>query len=230
MTTTVRPVLELSAGYHATRERIAGLVGPLDEQGLATTVPACPAWTVHDLLAHVVGIPEALSQGDMPGADIQGWLDGLIEARRRTPVPELLERWEACGPTASSIVDASGGQLFADVVSHEHDLRGAIGQAGARGLPEVRAAVQVLLDLLAPDITKAELGALVVDSGGVRWASHVAKPGCTLHVDPWEATRVLMSRRTAEEVRALPASGDVEPYLAVLQAHSPLPETSLGEA
>ena len=223
-------MLELSAGYHATRQRIAELVRPLDEKALATTVPACPDWSVHDLLAHVVGIPEALSQGDMPGADIQGWLDGLVEARRERPVDELLERWETCAPTASAIVDASGGQLFADVISHEHDLRAAIDQPGARGLPEVRAAVQVLLDLLAPDITKAGLGALVIDSDGVRWASHVSKPGCTLHVDPWEATRVLMSRRTAEEVRALPATGDVGPYLAVLHDHSPLPETSLGEA
>ncbi|MCU1380948.1 MAG: hypothetical protein JWN29_3931, partial [Acidimicrobiales bacterium] len=49
-------------------------------------------------------------------------------------------------------------------------------------------------------------------------------------VDPWEAIRVLQSRRTADEIRALPLSGDVEPYLAVLADHSPLPVTSLGEA
>jgi hypothetical protein len=68
-----------------------------------------------------------------------------------------------------------------------------------------------------------------VDSGDVQWASHVAKPGCTLHVDPWEATRLLMSRRTADEMRAVPASGAVEPYIELIAAHSPLPEASLGE-
>jgi len=35
--------------------------------------------------------------------------------------------------------------------------------------------------------------------------------------------------RTADELRALPFTGDVEPYIDVIAAHLPLPETSLGE-
>lgn len=221
---------ELSTGYHATRARITELARGLDDAGLATRVPACPAWSVHDLLAHVVGIPEALAAGDLPTGDLQAWLDSLVEERRDDPVPDLLDRWEACTGPTSALVDGGGSQLFIDVVSHEHDLRGAIGRPGARGSAEVQGTVQLLLDLLAPAIAEAGLGALVIDSGGVRWASQFARPQCTLRIDPWEAVRVLQSRRTADEVRALPATGDVEPYLAVLDAHSPLPETSLGEA
>jgi hypothetical protein len=37
------------------------------------------------------------------------------------------------------------------------------------------------------------------------------------------------SRRTADELRALPSDGDAEPYLALLDAHLPLPGHSLGE-
>lgn len=221
---------ELSTGYHATRTRISALVRDLDDGALATTVPACPDWTVHDLLAHCVGIPEALAQGNVPTGDLQGWLDSLVAARRTDPVDDLLDRWEACAEPTSALVDGGGSQLFIDVVSHEHDLRGAIGRPGARGSAEVQGTVQLLLDLLAPAIADAGLGALVIDSGGVRWASQFARPQCTLRIDPWEAVRVLQSRRTAEEVLALPATGDVEPYLAVLDAHSPLPVTSLGEA
>jgi uncharacterized protein (TIGR03083 family) len=223
-------VPELSTGYHATRTRITELARDLDDATLATTVPACPDWTVHDLVAHCVGIPEALSQGNGPAGDLQEWLDSLVEERRGVPVPELLERWEACAPAASTVVDGGGSQLLIDVVSHEHDLRGAIGRPGARGSAEVQGTVQLLLDLLAPAIVDAGLGALVIDSGGVRWASQFARPQCTLRVDPWEAVRVLQSRRTADEVRALSPTGDVEPYLAVLDGHSPLPVTTLGEA
>ena len=53
--------------------------------------------------------------------------------------------------------------------------------------------------------------------------------GWTLLVDPWEAVRALGSRRTVEELRALPAEGDCEPYLKILDEHLPLPTRSLGE-
>jgi hypothetical protein len=146
------------------------------------------------------------------------------------PVDELLDRWEACAPGTSAIVDGGASQMLIDVVSHEHDLRGAVGRPGARGASEVRACVQLLLDLLSPAIQQAGLGALVVDSGQVTWASQFTRPGCTLRLDPWEAIRVLQSRRTADEVRAVLHTGDVEPYLDVLAGHSPLPATSLGES
>lgn len=220
----------LSEGYHAVRRRIAELAGPLDGAALTTAVPACPAWSVHDLLAHVSGMPDALASGDYPGADVQAWLDGIVAARRDATVADLFERWEAAAPSTSSLVDGGGGRMLVDVVVHEHDLRGALDRPGARGAPEVRAALQVLLDELAAPIGAAGLGALVVDSGDVRWASQFTRPGCTLRVDPWEALRALQSRRTADELRALPVSGDIGPYIAVLDAHSPLPETSLGEA
>jgi uncharacterized protein (TIGR03083 family) len=223
-------VPDLSDGYHNTRRRVTELVASLDPAALGERVPACPDWTVHQLVAHMAGIPEALTSGSFPAGDLQAWLDELVAERQDVPVPELLDRWEACAAGTSSIVDGGGNLMFIDVVSHEHDLRGAVGKGGARGTPEVRACVQLLLDLLAPAITEAGLGALVVDSGEVRWASQFARPGCTLRVDPWEAIRVLQSRRTADEVRSLPITGDVGPYLEVLADHSPLPVTSLGEA
>ncbi|MCU1373945.1 MAG: hypothetical protein JWO68_1231 [Actinomycetia bacterium] len=221
---------DLSDGYHNTRRRVSELVAELDAADLATRVPACPDWTVHQLVAHMSGIPEALTSGSFPAGDLQAWLDQIVEERQDVPVPDLLDRWEACAAGTSGIVDGGGSLMFIDVVSHEHDLRGAVGQGGARGTSEVRATVQLLLDLLAPAITEAGLGALVVDSGEVRWASQFARPGCTIRVDPWEAIRVLQSRRTPEEVRALPITGDIGPYLAVFADHSPLPATSLGEA
>ena len=220
---------ELSAAYHATRARVTALVSELDDAGLDRPVPACPAWRVRDLVAHMSGIPDALTAGDLPAGDLQVWLDGLLEARRGVAVDELLDRWGACADATSTLIDSGAGLLVIDLVTHEHDLRTALDQPGARGTAEVRAIVQPVLDLLAPSMSDAGLGALLIDAGGVQWASHLAKPGCTLHVDPWEATRALNSRRTADELRALPATGDIEPYLAVIDGHLPLPVASLGE-
>jgi uncharacterized protein (TIGR03083 family) len=222
-------VPELAAAYHVIRERISDVVASLDDDELAGAVPACPAWSVRDLLAHLAGIPEELTRGNVPSGDIQAWLDGLVEARRDVDAAELLGRWAACADATTALIDGGAGRLVIDVGIHEHDLRGAVGRPGARGSAEVRAMVQPVLDLLAPGMREAGLGALVIDAEGVRWASHLARPGCTLHVDPWEAGRALNSRRTVAELRALPATGDIEPYLAVLHDHLPLPTTSLGE-
>jgi uncharacterized protein (TIGR03083 family) len=220
---------ELSHAYHATRERIAALARELDADGLARRVPACPDWDAHDLLAHVSGMPEAITSGDLPGDDLQGWLDGLVEKRKGVPVDELLDRWAACAEPVSAMIDSGVDLLVVDLVCHEHDLRGAVGRPGERGSAEVRAIVQPQLDALVPGMKEAGLGALVIDAEGVQWASHLAKPGCTLRIDPWEASRVLESRRTADEIRALPHAGDVEPYIDLIAAHLPLPAAPLEE-
>lgn len=217
----------LSAGYHETRRRVTELVRDLDDADFQRPVPACPAWDVHDLLAHMSGIPDELTNGNYPSGDTQAWLDAIVDARKGMPAEELLARWEATDGKVDEMIDGGAGLMLADVVSHEHDLRGAVGRPGARGVPEVRAVVQLELELLK--VKDAGLPALVVDSGEVQWASHMAKPGCTLHVDPWEAIRLLMSRRTADELRAAPASGDITPYIALIASHSPLPEAPLGE-
>lgn len=220
---------DLSDAYHATRERIGALARNLDATALGATVPACPDWDVHDLLAHVSGIPEAIAAGDLPTGDQQVWLDGLVEQRKGVPVDELLDRWAACADATSALIDGGVDLLLIDVVCHEHDLRGAVGRPGERGAPEVRAIVQSQLEALVPGMKERGIGALVVDAEGIQWASHLAKPGCTLRIDPWEATRVLESRRTAEEIRALPHSGDVEPYIEIIAGHLPLPVAPLGE-
>ena len=94
---------ELSEGYHETRRRVTELVNELDELDLERPVPACPAWDVHDLLAHVSGIPDALTNGNYPAGDTQEWLDGLVAARKDVPVDELLARWQATVPGAHAI-------------------------------------------------------------------------------------------------------------------------------
>lgn len=190
-------------------------------------MPSCPDWTAHDLVAHVAGMAEALAAGNYPGADQQGWIDGLVEERRSMPIDAVLAGWEAAEAGTSALIDGGAGLLFADLVVHEHDLRAALGEPGARGMPEVRAVVQLLLDTL--HVKEAGLGPILVDSEGVTWTSHLGKPGVTFHVDPWEATRLLASRRTAEELHAAPHTGDVEPYTKVIDAHLPLPVTSLHE-
>ena len=44
--------------YRDGRQRITELVGAIDPDEAATPVPACPAWTVHDVVAQrSTGLP-----------------------------------------------------------------------------------------------------------------------------------------------------------------------------
>ncbi len=221
---------ELSDRYHEVRERIAATAGQLSPADLARPVPACPAWSVHDLLAHVSGLPDELANGRYPQGELQAWLDSIVTARRDTPVEELVRAWAATAGRIEGIIDGSGGMLLVDVAAHEHDLLGALGRPPHRDAPETSLVVRLALGLLVGGIEHAGLGPLAVDTDAEIVASHEGVPACVLRVDGWEAFRALESRRTADELRALPHDGDIAAFVAVIDAHSPLPARSLGEA
>ncbi|MFC6343765.1 maleylpyruvate isomerase N-terminal domain-containing protein [Nocardioides hankookensis] len=56
--------------YRANVDAVSHLVGDLDDAALATTVPASPDWTVHDVIAHLAG-----------GSDLDGNVDPLLVLR-----------------------------------------------------------------------------------------------------------------------------------------------------
>jgi len=221
---------DVFAAYESTRDRIIAVALAASDGELAVRVPSCPEWTAHDLVAHCAAIPIALTTGAGPTGDIQSWLDGLVVARREAPVSELVEQWRACGEAVRPIVEGSAGRLVVDVLTHEHDLRGALGRPGDRDTPELRAGLQLFADLLAGSVATEGLAPFAVECpDGTAARTGDGEPGWTLLVEPWEASRVLGSRRTAAEVLATPARGDARPYLAVLEGHLPLPEESLDE-
>jgi hypothetical protein len=219
---------DLFAPYRRTRERVCTLLLDATPDALARTVPACPAWTVHDLAAHLVGVPATLAAGDFPSGDVDGWLQGIVDTRRDVGVGDLVEEWNGLDAAIEPMLEGMGSLMFTDVAIHEHDLRAALGTADHRAL-EVDAIMACEVSSFAPPLQDAELGAIVVEHDGQTWRSHDADAGWTLRVAPWEAMRALGSRRTADELRALPSDGGGDAYVAIIAGHLPLPEQSLGE-
>ena len=54
---------DLAAAYTETRDRLVEVVRPLDEPGLAVIVPATPAWTIKDVVAHLTHVAGAYAAG-----------------------------------------------------------------------------------------------------------------------------------------------------------------------
>jgi uncharacterized protein (TIGR03083 family) len=215
--------------YLRTRERVTELLSQAPAAELEKPVPACPDWSVHDLLAHLVSLPVALSAGRRPNGPIGEWLDELIVERQGQPGGELIREWQSLDAELAGLLDGSAALLFGDLAIHEHDLRGALNKPDHAAL-EVDELLPRTLAAFSKPLRAAGLGAIEVRCDGGVWRSHDAAVGWTLLVDPWTAVRAVNSRRTAQELCQLPALGAATPYLRVLDAHLPLPPESLGEA
>ena len=219
---------ELFPAYDATRTRMLELARDAGPDALGVTVPACPDWTALQLLTHCVSMPAALGAGDFPTGDINEWIDKILSARAGRSLEELTEEWNAADDTIAGMVNGGGAMLFDDLAVHEHDLRGALGRPDHSAL-DASVLVPSSLASCVAALEAAGLGSIEVRHGSDVWRSHDAEPGWVLEVTPWEAVRVLYSRRTADELRALGGSDTIDAYIAVLDAHLPLPTTSLGE-
>ena len=219
---------ELFAAYAATRARMLDIARVAGPDALTTTVPSCPDWTALQLITHCVSMPAALGAGDFPTGDLNEWIDKILADRAGRSLDELDTEWASANDTIAGMVNGGGAVLFDDLVVHEHDLRGALGVPDHSAL-DASTSVPRSLESCVAALEEAGLGSIEVHSGSDTWRSHDAEPGWVLEVSPWEAVRVLYSRRTAEELRALGGSDNIDAYIAVLDAHLPLPTSSLGE-
>jgi hypothetical protein len=173
-------------------------------------------------------MPAALGAGDFPTGDLNEWIDKILTDRAGASLDALAEEWVGANETIAGMVNGGGAMLFDDLVVHEHDLRGALGVPDHSALDASIMVPSSLASCVAA-LETAGLGSIEVRSGSDTWRSHDAEPGWVLEVSPWEAVRVLYSRRTADELRALGGSDNIEAYIGLLDAHLPLPTSSLGE-
>ena len=119
--------------YEDVRTAFAALLRTLDETHLATRVPATPAWAVHDVVAHLVGLTADLNAQRFPtDADIGGvaWNDGQISARRTRTLDELLDEWDREGPPFDAGLQLFGREtechFVGDLVTHVLDVAEAL--------------------------------------------------------------------------------------------------------
>jgi uncharacterized protein (TIGR03083 family) len=194
--------MDTTEAYRAARDRMIALVEGVDG---SQAVPACPGWTVRDLLAHVTGVVDDILEGRMEGVATEEWTGAQVSSRAGRPVAEVTEEWLALGPRLDAAFDAIGGapgQLVFDVVTHEHDLRHALRTPGGRDDGSVELALAWVAEAWAATAsgTSAPLrlvaGDVTVTTGGG------GEPGATVEMEPFEALRALTGRRSPAELLA----------------------------
>ena len=207
----------LSLLYREARERTAAFVPGLDD---TLPVPATPGWSVHDVVAHVVGAAQDVGSGKGPtDGPTPEWTATHVERGRGVPTAELLRRWDEASVAVEALLEkVSVWPLVFDATSHEHDLRGVVGDTGARDSTGVTLGAKLLLGSLK---VSAPLR-VVTQSHDVRVGPEAPDEERTvLRTTDFEAFRWRMGRRSAAQLAAMDWSADPAPFLADLCVFGP---------
>lgn len=150
MSDHLRPDSEVVAAYTTLRSRVVDLVRAQPAEAADRPVPHCPAWSVGDLLAHMVGAPEDILAGRLDGVATDAWTQAQVDRHVDEPPARLAEIWNSIAVEFDVLLPhiptPVNSQLVMDAVTHEHDLRHAIGSTDGRESDAVGVALGWLLD------------------------------------------------------------------------------------
>ena len=157
---------------------VSALASDLTDEQLATPVPATPAWTAHDVLAHLAGVSSDGATGRMDGAPGPEWTARQVAERRAVPAADLVAELRSHQDTiAASTVDNPRPAVVFDIAVHHADLHEALGKH-----PRPDRLWEPVLATVAP----AKFGAA----------------GVPADVDGYELFRALFSRRSRTQMQA----------------------------
>ncbi|MCO7219295.1 maleylpyruvate isomerase family mycothiol-dependent enzyme [Klenkia sp. PcliD-1-E] len=205
--------------------RVVELVEGIPTADAARPVPACPAWSVRDLLAHVVGVSTDVLADREDDDHNPAWTQRHVDTRAGRDVPLLVAEWRANTAPLRAWMAEHGVRPLADVTIHEQDLRGALGVPGAHDTPAMVALRDRFADRVAEAAAEAGLPPLRLE--GSSWQHGPADAAVVVRAGDFDLARAVQARRSADQLRSWTARGDVEPYLDCFATLGPLPERDL---
>ncbi len=236
------PRQSLAAAYTETRATILDILGTLDDPQLVTMIPACPAWSVRDLVGHMTGVACDTVRGQFPAINPHGtWAErqavvdaytaGQVASRKAMRMDEVLDEWaghlprllamlRGDEPLPAGSMPAHDWVIVSDIVAHAQDLRGAFHMPGDRDSAGVALGLQRYVAGVGQRVDAAGLPALRLRAEDREYLAGTGSPSASLSASRWELFRALGSRRSVSQLRALRWSGDPEPYLALIPAYS----------
>ena len=205
------PTDQVAISYIALRAQVIDLLRSTPESSGNIVVPCTPAWTIRQLAAHLVGVPEDVLAGRMEGVTTDAWTHAQVERHGDLTLTELADLFESSAPKIDAIIhnfpQPIVSQFVMDAVTHEQDMRSALGMHGGRDSKAVEVGVGFFLNLFE-DSDPLLLSALLNTS-----------------VSHWNVLRSLTGRRTIEQMNSLGLDGE-----AIARQFAGLPFTLPTEA
>lgn len=201
--------------YRFNREVLTALVIGLDDQTLASAVPATPLWAVKDVFAHVTGVAHDYTTGRLDDAPSESWTQRQVAERRDRTVVEIAAEWSDHGPTIEAMLHASGramSSMVMDLVMHHCDVMGALGIRPPHDDEGLRLCLRAS-NAIGPRLDAAGLPPLRLETEGFDRVLGTGDAGTTVSGDSFEITRALFGRRSLDQIAAFEWSADPTPYL-----------------
>ena len=202
---------QVAVSYIALRARVIDLLRSTPESSGNIMVPCTPDWTVRQLAAHLVGVPEDVLAGRMEGVTTDEWTQAQVDLYGHLSLSELADLFEASAPKIDAIIHNFPqpiiSQFVMDAVTHEQDMRSALGMPGGRDSKAVEVGVGFFLNLFEdndPPLFDALLNT---------------------RVSQWDVLRSLTGRRTVGQMNSLGLNGE-----AIARQFAGLPFTLPTEA
>jgi uncharacterized protein (TIGR03083 family) len=203
--------------YQETRERIVALMTGLDDAAWSTAVPACPAWSVRDVVAHLAAVAEEWVDGRLTGPPTDEDTAAQIARFDAYDAVEILAAWTESAARMERMAETTGLKSpLGDVTSHEHDIRGAVGRPGARD----SAAVWYSSDQLLTNLRTPVPISVAVEDAEYR-SGPDGRAEIHLRTSRFEALRWRTGRRSRAQLAAMDWSGDPSPVLDRLYLFGP---------
>ncbi|MGA2473651.1 MAG: maleylpyruvate isomerase family mycothiol-dependent enzyme [Acidimicrobiales bacterium] len=213
------PEPALSQLYGQTQARVVALVTGLDGRQVEAPVPACPGWRVRDVVAHLTAVSEDVLEGRLTGPPSDEQTAAQVARFRDRPLSEVLTRWEELGPRFGEAIDGFDvWPAVLDVATHEHDIRGAVAEPGARDSEVVRLGAERLLTWMQPPVALR----VVVEDETYDLGPGGGEP-IQLTTGRFEVLRWRMGRRSRLQLAGLDWAGDPSPVLDHLVVFGPSP-------
>ena len=123
------------AAYREVQDRVAGLLRDRTDTDLDVLAPATPEWRVRDVVAHLSGVCADIVGGNIQGVGTDAWTAAQVDTRRDWSLEQLLAEWTDTSAQVEGVVRAfpdlpDWNRWIADAATHEHDVRGALGEPG----------------------------------------------------------------------------------------------------
>ena len=235
--------IDPAAAYQEAQQSLAALVRGCDAAALDTVVPACPLWTVADVVRHLTGVAGDVVAGTLP-ADlnpIESWhtpegqeagdahTDNHVRSRSGRDIGDVLAEWDTTTAELLHILrrEREAPQPLAfievipvsDIAVHLQDVRGALRQPGDRDSGALRLALAAYAIGTGMRLSSRGLPALRIRYDDRERVVGVGEPAATWSGDRFSVFRALAGRRSRAQILAMDWDGDPTPFAPLIPAY-----------